>query len=253
MTPTAIRTVRTGRLLHITIDRPGRMNALGVDDLVALDTAISGAEATGARAIVLTGAGRAFCTGADLTAVTGEEPEVVMDAANRVIRGIVSAPVPVIAAVNGPAVGYGVALACAADLTYAAESAYFLLSFTSIGLMPDGGATALVAAAIGRARATEVALLGQRLSATDAAQTGLVARILPDDQLAAHVEAVAGTLGAGPRRALELTRRALAASTLGHLDHALERERAGQIELIGTPDFAEGADAVLTKRPPTFA
>ena len=76
MTPTAIRTVRTGRLLHITIDRPGRMNALGVDDLVALDTAISGAEATGARAIVLTGAGRAFCTGADLTAVTGEEPEV---------------------------------------------------------------------------------------------------------------------------------------------------------------------------------
>ncbi|UZF59344.1 enoyl-CoA hydratase/isomerase family protein (plasmid) [Gordonia polyisoprenivorans] len=73
MTPTAIRTVRTGRLLHITIDRPGRMNALGVDDLVALDTAISGAEATGARAIVLTGAGRAFCTGADLTAVTGEE------------------------------------------------------------------------------------------------------------------------------------------------------------------------------------
>ncbi|WP_207572031.1 enoyl-CoA hydratase-related protein, partial [Mycobacteroides abscessus] len=116
MTPTAIRTVRTGRLLHITIDRPGRMNALGVDDLVALDTAISGAEATGARAIVLTGAGRAFCTGADLTAVTGEEPEVVMDAANRVIRGIVSAPVPVIAAVNGPAVGYGVALACAADL-----------------------------------------------------------------------------------------------------------------------------------------
>ncbi len=176
-----------------------------------------------------------------------------MDAANRVIRGIVSAPVPVIAAVNGPAVGYGVALACAADLTYAAESAYFLLSFTSIGLMPDGGATALVAAAIGRARATELALLGQRLSATDAAQTGLVARILPDDQLAAHVEAVAGTLGAGPRRALELTRRALAASTLGHLDHALERERAGQIELIGTPDFAEGADAVLTKRPPTFA
>ena len=77
MTPTAIRTVRTGRLLHITIDRPGRMNALGVDDLVALDTAISGAEATGARAIVLTGAGRAFCTGADLTAVTGEEPAAV--------------------------------------------------------------------------------------------------------------------------------------------------------------------------------
>ena len=220
MTPTAIRTVRTGRLLHITIDRPGRMNALGVDDLVALDTAISGAEATGARAIVLTGAGRAFCTGADLTAVTGEEPEVVMDAANRVIRGIVSAPVPVIAAVNGPAVGYGVALACAADLTYAAESAYFLLSFTSIGLMPDGGATALVAAAIGRARATELALLGQRLSATDAAQTGFrpyekillalviaLPLIVPPFAVAAHLQlgplALWGAFLVTARRALQ--------------------------------------------------
>ena len=140
MPPNAIRAVRAGKLLHITIDRPAGMNSVGVDELVALDTAIRGAEAAGARAIVLTGAGRAFCTGADLTAVRGETPEVMMDAANRLIRGIVSAPVPVIAAVNGPAVGYGVALACAADLTYAAESAYFLLSFTSIGLMPDGGA-----------------------------------------------------------------------------------------------------------------
>ncbi|UTT51108.1 MULTISPECIES: enoyl-CoA hydratase [Rhodococcus] len=253
MPSTAIRTALTGRVLHITIDRPARMNALGVDDLGALDTAIGGAEAAGARVIVLTGAGRAFCTGADLTAVRGEAPEVMMDAANRVIRAIVSSPVPVVAAVNGPAVGYGVALACAADLTYAAESAYFLLSFTSIGLMPDGGATALLAAAIGRARATESALLGQRLSATDAARAGLVARTLPDDRLAAHVEAVAERLGAGRRRALELTRRALAATTLGHLDDAFERERAGQIELFTTPDFAEGVEAVLTKRRPTFS
>jgi len=253
MPSTAIRTVLAGRVLHITIDWPDRMNSVGVDELIALDTAIRGAESAGARAIVLTGAGRAFCTGADLTAVRGEAPEVMMAAANRVIRGIVSAPVPVIAAVNGPAVGYGVALACAADLTYAAESAYFLLSFTSIGLMPDGGATALLAAAIGRARATELALLGQRLSATDAAQAGLVARTLPDDQLAAHVEAVAARLGTGPRQALELTRRALAAATLGHLDGAFERERVGQIELFATPDFAEGVEAVLAKRQPTFS
>jgi enoyl-CoA hydratase/carnithine racemase len=253
MPSTAVRTVLAGRVLHITIDRPDSMNAVDVDDLLALDTAIRGAEATGARAIVLTGAGRAFCTGADMTAMRAEAPEVMLDAANRVIGSIVSAPVPVVAAVNGPAVGYGVALACAADLAYAVESAYFLLSFTSIGLMPDGGATALLAAAIGRARATELALLGQRLSATDAAQVGLVARTLPDDQLAAHVEAVAGRLGAGPQRALKLTRRALAASTLGHLDDAFERERVGQIELFATPDFAEGVDAVLTKRHPTFS
>lgn len=253
MSSNAIRTALTGCVLHITIDRPARMNALGVDDLGALDTAIRGAEAAGARVIVLTGAGRAFCTGADLTAVSDNAPEVMMDAANQVIRAIVSSPVPVIAAVNGPAVGYGVALACAADLIYTAESAYFLLSFNNIGLMPDGGATALVAAAIGRARATALALLGQRLSATDTARAGLVARTLPDDQVAAHVEAVAEGLGAGPRRALELTRRALAAATLGHLDDAFERERAGQIELFTTPDFAEGVEAVLAKRRPTFS
>jgi len=200
MPSTAIETALTGCGLHITIDRPARMKALGVDNLGALDTAIRGAEAAGARVIVLTGAGRAFCTGADLTTVSDNATEVTMDAANQVIRAIVSSPVPVIAAVNGPAVGYGVALVCPADLTYGADSAYFLLSFNNIGLMPDGGATALVAAAIGRARATALALLGQRLSATDAARAGLVTRILPDDQVAAHVEAVAEVLGAGPPR-----------------------------------------------------
>lgn len=248
-----VRVEHVERVLQITLDRPERLNALGLDELALLDSALASAESSGTRAIVLTGEGRAFCSGADLSAVTDADPGAVMDAANAVIRRIVSAPVPVIAAVNGPAVGFGVALACAADLTYATESAYFLLSFTSVGLMPDGGSTALLAASIGRARAAELALLGQRLSAADAAAAGLAAKVLPDGDLAAHTDGVARQLVRGPKRALELTRRALAAATLGNLDGALEGERAGQIELIGSSDFAEGAAAVLAKRLPTFS
>lgn len=248
-----VRVSTSDGVLRITLSRPERLNALSLADLAALDSALAGAESSGCRAIVLTGEGRAFCTGADLTAVTAADPGAVMDAANAVIRRIVSAPVPVIAVVNGPAVGYGVALACAADLTYAAESAYFLLSFTKVGLMPDGGSTALLAASIGRARAAELALLAQRLPAAEAAAAGLVARVLPDGELQEYVEVVARQLARGPRRALELTRRALAAATLGNLDRALDGERAGQIELIHTSDFAEGAAAVLAKRPPTFS
>ena len=227
------------------------MNALGVDDLVALDTAISGAEATGAHAIVLTGAGRAFCTGADLTAVTGEEPEVVMDAANRVIRGIVSAPVPVIAAVNGPAVGYGVALACAADLTYAAESAYFLLSFTSIGLMPDGGATALVAASIGRARAMRLALTAERLPAATAAQWGLIAEVVPTAEFAARSAVLARELAASAPLATGATKTAINAASLD-LAAAIGREETGQEALLHTADFREGVGAFNGKRAARF-
>ncbi len=175
-----------------------------------------------------------------------------MDVANAAVRAIVEVPVPVVAAVNGPAAGVGVSLALAADLTYAAESAYFLLAFVGIGLMPDGGASLLVPAAIGRARAAEMALLGERVAAVDADRVGLVSRTLPDVELAEHARAVAARLASGPRRALELTKRSLNAVTLDALDRALEREKEGQAELLGSADFAEGAAAMLQKRRPRF-
>lgn len=247
-----IITRRVGRVLHVTIDRPARMNALDLDTLSELGRVIRTA-GDDVRALVLTGSGRAFCSGADLLSMGKASPEAVMDTANDAIRAVVEAPVPVVAAVNGPAVGFGVALACAADLTYASENAYFALSFTTVGLMPDGGATSLLAAAIGRARVSEMTLLGERVTAEDAARAGLVARVLPAPDLSAHVDTVAGRLAAGPRRALELTKRDLVAATLPGLDATLDRERSGQIELMATADFQEGASAVLAKRPPRFS
>lgn len=175
-----------------------------------------------------------------------------MDVANDATRAIVEVPVPVVAAVNGPAAGIGVSLALAADLTYAAESAYFLLAFVGIGLMPDGGSSLLVPAAVGRAKAAEMALLGERVSAADADRIGLVSRTVPDGDLAAHARAVAARLASGPRRALELTKRSLNAATVAALDGALESEKAGQAELLASADFAEGAAAMLQKRMPRF-
>lgn len=243
-------------VLRLTITRPRRMNAIDLPTMKALSAAVkTAADDRRVRTIVLTGEGPAFCTGADLVAgeADPQNPGIVMDIANELVRTITSVPVPVIAAVNGPAAGVGVSIALAADLTYAAESAYFLLAFVNIGLMPDGGASLLVPAAIGRTRAAEMALLGERVSAQDAARFGLVARTLPDAELAAHVDVIAARTATGPRRALELTKQALNASTLGDLDAALAREKDGQVELLASPDFAEGAAAMLEKRPARFA
>lgn len=240
------------RITRITITRPERMNALDVDTMTALTQAIEKADADpNTRVLVVTGAGRAFCTGADLAALN-QPPELIMDAANAVIRAITSASMPVIAAVNGPAVGFGVSLACAADLTYVASSAYFLLAFNNIGLMPDGGASWLIPAAIGRARAAEMMLLGERITANEAASTGLIARDVPDEQLHEKVIDVARRLASGPYRAQELTKRSLDASAIRLRDAALEFERNGQIELFDTEDFIEGVSAVMNKRKPRF-
>ncbi|AVP66821.1 enoyl-CoA hydratase [Prescottella equi] len=243
-------------VLELTISRPERMNAVDMSTMRELGAAIREAGCDpSVRSILITGTGPAFCTGADLAAgaVNPADPTVVMDVANEVIRAIVEVPVPVVAAVNGPAAGVGVSIALAADLTYAAESAYFLLAFVGVGLMPDGGSSVLVSASIGRAKAAELALLGERLSAAEADSSGLVSRTLPDGDLLDHARDVAGRLAAGPRRALELTKRALAAATLAALDDALEREKIGQAELLASPDFAEGAAAMLQKRKPRYS
>ncbi|MFD3701943.1 enoyl-CoA hydratase [Nocardia sp. NPDC058658] len=245
-------------ILRITIDRQARMNAIDLETMSELgDTIIDAETRPEVRVIVLTGAGKSFCTGADLAAAAaagGSEasPEVVMDRANDVVRAIVDSPLPVIAHVNGPAAGVGTSLALAADLIYAVDTAYLLLPFTSIGLMPDGGSSAIVAASMGRARAAELALLGARLPATEAAAAGLITRALPAEHLADQVDAVAAQLAAGPRRALQLTKAAINAATLAQLDDALAREKTGQVELLTSADFFEGMTAMLTHRAPDF-
>lgn len=253
-----LRIEQDGGVLRVTIARPALMNALDLVTMTALGDLISDAATDPTvRVVVLTGEGKAFCTGADLAAAAasgGSEttPDIIMDTASRLIRAIVTLPVPVIAKINGPAAGVGVSIALAADFTYAARSAYLLLAFINIGLMPDGGSSALVAAAAGRALAAKMALLGERLSATEAAAHGLITEVCSDDELDAHVDAIAARLAKGPRRAIELTKRAVNAGTLTELDAALAREKAGQTELLTSPDFIEGMTAMLTRRPPNF-
>ncbi|MEV6135887.1 enoyl-CoA hydratase [Nocardia sp. NPDC051990] len=258
-TPAGFSAVHDGKVLRVTLTNPKRKNAIDYDTMVALgDTFLAAAEDRSVRVIVLTGEGGDFCTGADLAASAAEgqrgiTSDMVMDAANRLVKAIVDAPIPVIARVKGAAAGVGVGIALAADLVYAAEDSYLLLAFINIGLMPDGGAAAMVAAAAGRPLAAEMALLGERLPAPAAKAAGLFTAVVAEDELDAKVEAAATKIAAGPRRALELTKQALNAATLTALDSALAAEKTGQSELLQSPDFFEGATAMLTKRKPVFA
>lgn len=253
-----LRIERQGAVARIVLDRPHRMNAIDLAHMRGLrDLLVALAQEDSVRVVVIAGAGKAFSTGADLAAMAEPgrpqaTPEEVMATANEVIRAIVDLPVPVIAEVPGATAGVGVSIALAADLTFAAESAYLLLAFVNVGLMPDGGSSALIAASVGRARAARMALLGERMSAADAAEAGLIAGMVPDDELADHVAQRAARLARGPRRALELTKRALTATTLERLDAALEVETRGQCELLAGPEFAEGAAAMLERRAPRF-
>ncbi|AYF77086.1 enoyl-CoA hydratase [Nocardia yunnanensis] len=251
--------IQDGRALRITLTNPKRKNAIDYDTMAALGATVRAASADPAiRVIVVTGEGGDFCTGADLSAADeytarGVTNEMILAAANGMVQSLVEAPIPVIARVKGSAAGIGVAIALAADLTYLSEDAYLLLAFINIGLMPDGGAAALVAAAGGRALAAEMALLGQRLPARKALEHHLIAGVHPDAELDATVEAAVAKLAHGPRRALELTKRTLAVAALASFGAVLAAERAGQCELLDSPDFAEGVAAMLGKRKAVFA
>lgn len=225
-----LRIVRDDRILRVTIANPQRLNALDYTTMQTLgDVLIDAASDDSLRAIILTGEGAAFCTGADLSAAetqaaSGITPDLIMDCANRLVMAIVNAPLPVIASVNGPAAGIGVGIALAADLVYVSEDTYFLLAFSNIGLMPDGGTTALIAAAAGRPLANEMALLGNRLLASDAKDARLVNAVVPASELNAKTQAAAEKLAHGPRRAIALTKHALNAASLAGLGAALGRE-----------------------------
>ncbi|MDP4960141.1 MAG: enoyl-CoA hydratase-related protein, partial [Mycobacterium sp.] len=172
--------------------------------------------------------------------------------ANRVIRSIADLPKPVVAVVGGPAAGVGVSLALACDVVLASEKAFFLLAFTKIGLMPDGGASALVAAAVGRIRAMRMALLAERITAAEALEYGLVSAVYPHDDLESAVAEVIHTLMSGPAIALRKTKQAINAATLTELDAAIDRETAGQLILLQSRDFREGTRAFQERRAADF-
>ncbi len=242
-------------VLTLTLDRPDRLNAL--TDALSERLAEELERAAGrddVRVVVLTGRGSGFCAGADVAGTDAHErfDVTALDRANRIIRAVVRLDKPCVAAVNGIAAGVGCSIALACDLVVAARSAAFLLAFARIGLMPDGGATATVAASVGRARAMRMALLGEPLAAPDAYDSGLVSHLVADDELGATVTELVRRLAAGPPLAYAATKKAVNEATLGHLDDALERERGGQAVLLRTRDVAEGMRAFGEKRPPRF-
>jgi 2-(1,2-epoxy-1,2-dihydrophenyl)acetyl-CoA isomerase len=245
---------------RITLARPDSMNAwnreLGEELLDALERA-AGDDAI--RAVTITGAGRAFSSGADLKAgfeLTAEgRPDLqrrLEELYHPIVARVRRLPKPVLAAVNGPAVGIGCSLALSCDLVVARESAYFLLAFVNIGLVPDGGSSLFVPARAGFTRAAEMALLGERVPARQALAWNLVNRVVADDAFEAEVDALAERLARGPTRAYAGTKQALNAWLFAGMDEQLALEARLQQEMAGSADFAEGVQAFLARRPPDF-
>jgi enoyl-CoA hydratase/carnithine racemase len=237
----------TDGVLSITWNYPERLNALRTEMLSAAADAIETAP-DNVRVIVMCGAGRVFSSGGDVRELNAE----TIESGHRLVRAITRARHPVIGGVNGPAVGIGCSIAVAADLTLAKRSSYFLMPFVSLGLMPDGGSTELLAASIGRARALEMVILGERLSADDAVKSGLIYRSVPDDSFDHELRLLVNKVRNGPTQALAAAKKAIAATTLSHLDEALDRESATQLGLLETSDGREGRRAFLEKRKTVF-
>ena len=246
-----------GPVATLTLDRPAALNALTVPVKVALREALESIARDGAvRAVILTGAGRAFCAGQDLA--ERDEPDAapldveVRERYNPIIRALRSMGQPVIAAVNGVAAGAGASLAFACDLRIAAEEARFVLAFGRIGLVPDSGATWFLPRLVGRAKAAELALIGDAVDAAEALRLGLVSRVVPGDQLLVEARAMADRIAEGAPLALSLTKGALERSLTIELDEALEGEAKLQGIAGASADHAEGLAAFREKRRPRF-
>jgi 2-(1,2-epoxy-1,2-dihydrophenyl)acetyl-CoA isomerase len=251
---------QSGGVGRLTLNRPESLNAWTPQLGIELRTIIErDAADESVRAVLITGAGRGFSSGADLKA--GFEPaedgmpdihKELHEVYHPAILGVRRLEKPVLAAVNGPAVGIGCSLALACDLVMASESSYFGLAFVNIGLMPDGGSTAFVPPAVGRARAFQMAMLGERIPAPQALDWGLVNWVHPDDRLIDEADALVGKLAAGPTRSYAASKRALNRFIYGDLDAQLALEAQLQHELGRTHDFLEGAAAFVEKRAPAF-
>jgi 2-(1,2-epoxy-1,2-dihydrophenyl)acetyl-CoA isomerase len=260
MSDTKVKVEMDGDVAVLTMSDPATMNAAGVDmaeDLTAAMKSVTEGDAP-ARAIVLTGEGRGFCSGANLTAVGSRAANAPRDTGdalktiyNPLVRFIRDLPFPLVTAVNGAAAGIGCSFALLGDIIVAGESAYFLQAFRRIGLVPDGGSTYLLPRMIGKARAMEMAMLGERLPAAKALEWGLINRCVPDAELMPTALGLAHELAKGPK-SLSLIRKAIWASLDAEFADQLEHERHAQAEAGRSEDFAEGVAAFLQKRPAVF-
>jgi 2-(1,2-epoxy-1,2-dihydrophenyl)acetyl-CoA isomerase len=263
-----ISCTRSGAAATITLNRPERMNAWSDAMSQELLSALREVSADPAmRAVMLTGAGRAFCSGADLKDAMsrgeaggrdGDRPApdlaaTLNDWYHPIVTSIREMPKPVVSAVNGVAAGAGLSLALAADLVVAAESAYFLLAFVNIGLVPDAGASLFVPSRVGFTRAAQMAMLGERVPAARAEQIGLINSVWPDAEFSGRAEALLARLANGPTRSYVGIKAELNHWMYSRMQEHLAVESAIQGELGGTRDFAEGVAAFMEKRPAKFA
>jgi len=250
-----VETAREGAVLTITLNRPDVLNALNSATLKELGAALKAARADDVRAVVITGAGRAFCVGQDLTEFrdsAGDIAERLRATYHPNVLAIRALEKPVIAAVNGVAAGAGMSFACACDLRLAADTASFVPAFIRIGLVPDSGGTFFVSRLLGYARAFEWLCSGRTLSAADAHAWGLVNEVVGADDLSGRAAELAAQLAALPTQAIGMTKRLLDRAGRATLDEQLEWEAQLQAAATKSEDFAEGVQAFLEKRDPTF-
>ena len=250
-----VETSREGAVLTIILNRPDVLNAFNTEMQRALAAALKEARDADVRAVVLTGAGRGFCVGQDLT----EFREAPGDIGARLrenyhpnLLGIRALEKPVIAAVNGAAAGAGLSIACACDIRIAADAAAFIPAFINIGLIPDSGGSYLVTRILGPARAFEWLASGRKLTAAEAQAWGLVSEVVESDALAARARELAAQLATLPTRGIGMTKRLLDHAGDASLEEQLEREAQLQTAATQTDDFREGVAAFLEKRPPRF-
>ena len=250
-----VETSREGAVLTITLSRPDVLNAFNAALHKGLAAALKEARGPDVRAVVVTGAGRGFCVGQDLT----EFREASGDIGSRLrstyhpnVLAVRALEKPVIAAVNGVAAGAGMSLACACDLRLAADSASFVPAFINIGLVPDSGGSYFVTRILGPARAFEWLASGRKLTAAEAHAWGLVSEVVETDALPARAAELAAQLAALPTRAIAMTKRLIDHAVNATLAQQLEREAELQTAATQTGDFKEGVAAFLEKRPPMF-
>ncbi len=251
---------RDGEVAIIRLNDPATLNAVTLQTIEEIDAALS--EISGsARAMILTGAGRAFCSGANLSGGMGvggaakgppDAGSSLESHINPLMLRLRDLPLPWISAVKGSAAGVGCSLALAADIVVAGEGAFFLQAFARIGLVPDGGSTWLLARAIGRTRAMEMMLLGERIPARKAFEWGMVNRVVADDAVMPAAIELAKVLGAGPTKSLAMIRRQAWAASDASFEDAMALERNNQRDAGRTADHREGVAAFLAKRPPAF-
>jgi 2-(1,2-epoxy-1,2-dihydrophenyl)acetyl-CoA isomerase len=250
-----VETSRDGAVLTITLNRPDVLNAFNAAMHRALAGALEEAADASVRAVVLTGAGRGFCVGQDLT----EFREAPGDIGDRLrnnyhpnVLAIRQLEKPVIAAVNGAAAGAGLSIACACDLRIASDAASFVPAFINIGLVPDSGGTYFIAHLLGYARAFEWMASGRRLTAAEAHQWGLVSEVVEADALGARASELAAEWASKPTRGVGMTKRLFSQALENTLEEQLELEAELQTAATQTSDFREGVDAFLEKRDPNF-